>query len=291
MNFSNAKNILNLNNDFSLKDLRRSYYKNALKYHPDKCQLEDGCKKFKEINEAYEYMLKYKNIEDTEKNENGYLSLIKRLIRLVLPKLHINDELLDNTLKNILFKFKKLSLKLFSNVPREDLIELYTFILKNKEIFNHNTIFLERLVELIKSNIDIDNLIILNPSIEDLLNDNVFCLKIKDSELLIPLWHDEIDFDISNCNICVKNIPDLKDNIRIDKLNNIHIEVSVSVNDLLENDYVLKLGRNEFKIPSSELKIIKEQTYTLKRCGMLKINKDDLFDISTRSDINVTIKL
>ena len=42
-------------------------------------------------------MLKYKNIESTEKNEYGYLSLIKRFIRLILPNLDIDDDTLDSS--------------------------------------------------------------------------------------------------------------------------------------------------------------------------------------------------
>ena len=291
MIYENAKKILNLNDEFSLETLKKAYYKGALRYHPDKCSDESAGNKFKEINEAYEFMLKYKNIESTEKNEYGYLSLIKRFIRLILPNLDIDDDTLDSSLKNILFKFQKLSFKLFKNIPREDLIKLYTLISNNKDLFSYNPVLMERLMDLIKSNINIDNLIILNPNISDLMNDNVFCLNTPEYELLVPLWHDEIDFDISNCDICIKNIPDLDDNISIDKLNNINITISIPITELLEKDYIFYLGENKFIIPSIELKIIKNQIYTFPKRGMLKINKDNLFDTSLRGDVNVLITL
>ena len=288
MKYSEAIKILNLNNNFDTKHLKRSYYKEALKHHPDKTDGDD--EKFKKIVNAYEYLLKYKNIESNEEyNKKDYLSIIKNFIKSTFPNLNNNQ--LDDNLQNILFMFKNLSLKALKNIPRDDLLKLYTFIYNNHDIFGLNNVFLERLLELIKSNININNTIILNPDIDDLLNDNVFCLNLENNDLLIPLWHDNVEFDLSNNDISIINIPNLNKNITIDKYNNINIEINCHIKRLLEEDLTFNLGKKNFTIKSNELKISKNQIYTLKEKGMLKINKDDLFDTNYRGDINVIISL
>ena len=288
MKYNEAIKILNLKENFDSKDLKRCYYKEALKHHPDKTNGDD--EKFKQVVNAYEFLLKYKNIENNEEyNKKDYLSIIKNFIKSVFPNLNSNQ--LDDNLQNILFMFKNVSLKAIKNIPRNDLINLYTFIYNNHDIFGLNNAMIERLLELIKSNININNTIILNPDIDDLLNDNVFCLNIENNELLIPLWHDNVEFDLSNSDISIINIPNLNENISIDKHNNINIKIAVDIKKLLNEDLTFILGKKTFTIPSKELKITKNQTYILKDQGMLKINKDDLFDTRCRGNINANVSL
>jgi hypothetical protein len=290
MNYNDAIKILNLDMKFTEKDLKRSYYKQALKYHPDKTQGKE-CE-FKKVVNAYEFLSKYKNIESSIEIENkDYLSMIKNFIRCIFPTLEVSDEILEDNLKNIFSKFKQLSLKVFKDMPRDELIKLYTFINKNQEIFNLNNSLLERILDIIKDKIDIDDIIILNPDINDLLSDNVYCLNIEDNELLIPLWHDEVEFDISKSIICVKNIPDLENNVVIDKYNNINVNIEYKITDLLKNDLVFQLGDKKYTIQSKKLNIIRQQIYIIKNSGMLQINKDNLFDTEKRGDINVNVIL
>lgn len=56
--------ILNLDKNCSQDDIKKSYRKLALKYHPDRCKEENAEDKFKEISEAYQVL------NDTTKRQN-----------------------------------------------------------------------------------------------------------------------------------------------------------------------------------------------------------------------------
>ena len=59
----NYYHILKLQNFASTHDIRRSYRKLALQHHPDR----GGCQeKMKELNEAYEYLMKNKDQYDLQ---------------------------------------------------------------------------------------------------------------------------------------------------------------------------------------------------------------------------------
>jgi hypothetical protein len=291
MIFSEAVQILKLSNNFNNNELKKAYYRAALQYHPDKCNLENAEQLFKKVNESYEFLSNERGFDYVDPPENNYLFLIKKFIKLIIPNFNIDDAILNETLKTSFSNLKIFSFKLLKNVSRNDLIKLYGFIIKNRELITFNNFILERLLETIKKNINIDNIIILNPTIDDLLDDNVYKLEIDNNELLVPLWQDEIEFDLSNTKILIKNNPELDDNITIDNSNNIIIKIKKDISSLLDNDCAVLVGEKLFKIPSKELKIIKNQTFLKRSCGMLKINDDDLFDTSNRCDIVFDITL
>ena len=56
MNYHKAVKRLNLSNHFTDKELKRAYYKQALRFHPDKNTVIDTEEDFKNIKLAYEFL-------------------------------------------------------------------------------------------------------------------------------------------------------------------------------------------------------------------------------------------
>ena len=137
----------------------------------------------------------------------------------------------------------------------------------------------------------------LNPSITDLMNNNLYKLFVEDELFLVPLWYNELYFDASGCEIMVICEPQLNENIVIDDDNNIHFETKVEFENLqkliYENkDIIVDIGNKSFFIPVSELFMKREQYYRIKGQGLTKTNNDiDIYNVSDKADIIVQIKI
>ena len=65
MDFKKAIHILNLKDTFTEKELRKAYYKKALRWHPDKNRgdgEEAATDRFQNLGEAYAFLQKHKKI-------------------------------------------------------------------------------------------------------------------------------------------------------------------------------------------------------------------------------------
>ena len=69
------------------------------------------------------------------------------------------------------------------------------------------------------------------------MEDKIYKLEINKDEIYVPLWNPHIEFDHLDSTILVKNIPELPDNIKIDKFNNIHISLVIKIQELLEKGH------------------------------------------------------
>jgi hypothetical protein len=138
---------------------------------------------------------------------------------------------------------------------------------------------------------------IINPSIDDLFENNIYKLNYKNSLYLVPLWHHEVYFDDKDDydakidkEFVVICFPVLPNNIIIDEDNNFMVYLDI----VFENDLLYKqniyfyLGKKEFCVPIDELQLKQTQAYVLKKQGISKI-KDEIDNVEEKSDIIVTI--
>ena len=314
MNYKDAFEILEIDlchvsyNDISLEYLKKQYRRLALKNHPDKNgnTLESN-EKFKKINTAYHYLkkeIKHLQPEDEERdsfendeeilNSSLYLDILRSFMKTMFEGKY--NDALSKVVNDIMVTGKKLSIKLFDDLDKDTTLNIYTFLSNNRSILHLNQEILDNIRDLVVKKYDNVEVYKLNPSIIDLLNNNLYKLYVNDELFLVPLWHNESYFDGSGCEIMVICEPELPNGITIDDDNNICIETEISAyhqlpDDIMDNGFVgIEIGGKDFTIPLSNLYMKREQYYRIKNEGLVKIKKD-IYDVSEKTDIIVKIIL
>jgi len=324
MDLARALTVLQINkNEFNTlneKSLKKKYYKLALENHPDKNgNTIESNEKFQEIHEAYETIKReisfsnnsqnynnnyeynntdynntdYNNTEygNTEHNNTDYSNILYLFISGIIKSKHA--ETFSTIIKDIIIGCKKISLKLFENMDKETSMEIYCFLSKYRNVFHISEETIQEIKLIIIEKYKADQVFILNPTIDDLFENNIYKLYDNENLYLVPLWHNECYFDGVNGNseIIVKCVPTLPDNIEIDEDNNILVYLQIPFSFSLFEDKTIPvfLGKNIFYIPTKELFLESEQTYIFKKNGISRI-RDEISDVETKSDIIVKIK-
>jgi len=129
---------------------------------------------------------------------------------------------------------------------------------------------------------------ILNPSIHDLFQNNVYKLDIEGKIYFVPLWHSELYFD---SDIIVKCNPELPENITIDEDNNLIVQIRVSFTSSLlqQNVYSVKVDELTYDIPLNKLHIVPFQSYIFKHQGISKIVEQDIYNVEEKADVIINI--
>ena len=288
MIFERAIEILDLSRNFTTNELKKAYYKKALIFHPDKNKNEDTTEKFKQINEAYTFLGKKNNLE---KMPFSFQEILEKCLHFIYSDNKWDKIFKETTVHSLVFDCKKISLKIFETLNNKRANELYDFFYGHQDIFSFSEQWFKEVNCILKKK-KRENIIILNPNIDDLINDIIYKLKIESKLYYIPLWHHELCYDISGKQVVVKCIPELERNMTIDDDNNLYIDIRYSIEKILTNKkIVLKIGNKTLYIPSTELRIISTQIYTFYNRGMLCITDHDIYNTEKRSHIYVNINL
>ena len=306
MDHKRALEILEIDHDnygnINADVLKRRYHKLALRNHPDKNgnTLESNMK-FQLINEAYDFLKKeiyYLNEttddETTREKTNNYTDYVQLFLSEIVNGKY--TELFIKIIKDIVTSYKsKISLHLFEGLDRESALNVYTFLSKYQSLFHLSTETLNQVKEIVTNKYNDVIVYNLNPSINDLFENNIYKLYVVDQLYLVPLWLNELYFDSrveGENEIIVLCDPQLPDGVTIDEDNNIHTEVKLAGNDVFngDNNIPVFIGNKRFEIQKSNLFMKKEQTYRIKKQGISRI-KDNIYDISDRADIIVKIRI
>ena len=335
MNIQIAFTILEMNYDnicsITKRKLKHQYHKLALKYHPDKNgNTINSTQYFQKINRAYTYLLDENifckdnsgsgsdsddnsntdNSSDLEKDYTNNIDFLSSptfyvsLLTMFLSNIFKNNlnytEIIKTNIKELLMMGTKLTktgvLDLFKNIKKENTIEIYSFLCKYKETLHISNYIIELVSSVIKDKYKDDLIFILTPSIDDILDNNLYKLIVDDQAYLVPLWHNELYFDLakdnSNKEIIVFCNPILPDELTIED-SNIYYNLLVQFDKgLMENTHLhFTIGNRSFKIPIYELKIKRTQYYTFKNAGISKIIENDIYNVNYHGDLIVKICL
>lgn len=294
--------ILEINipiNELTYKIIRKAYLKASLKYHPDK---NGGNKeKFNDVLESYEFLCKYISEQERffkQEPEKNFDILLEELItKYYPPKNDWTKIFIKTTIKNILNKCENLPYTIFEKLEKNRACEVFTFLEKINDYGIIKKNVMENIKKIIKEKMKNDNIILLNPTLEDLLNDKIYKLDISSNEYLIPLWHNELYFDYYENDIksdlIVKIVPDLQENVFIDHNNNIYYKKNVNITEVFTNDkLIINLFNKKFTIDSEKFNITKKiQVFKYENEGILIINDENYFDNLKRSTIIFELNL
>ena len=125
-----------------------------------------------------------------------------------------------------------------------------------------------------------------------MLNNDIFVIQHDNEQFSVPLWHSDLIYEYKDEKIYVKCIPDISENITIDKNNNIHISIECKLIDIFKNSCIkFKIGKKELMIPSDKLYIKERQRYIFRENGISIIQSKNMLDTSLCSDIIFYIKI
>lgn len=324
MDYKHACEILYLDetkkHDF--QTIKKSYHALALRYHPDKNKDEDAENIFKEVNEAYQFISKNKsNIPCDVKNE-PYEAFFDYFTSTINNDLH--QEYVDAVIEKIFNVCENNSIKIIHALEFSKFIIIYKLFKKYRNFFHFSPEF-DRFMEKrmiyffaqgslkerhAKENDSVQvvqkvyddtadetiETMILRPLLDDVIIDNVYKYSYKHTSLLIPLWHHEMEYDISGA-FAIKIIPKLPSlSYWIDENNNLHQKVGYTISELW--DCVLEekcmeifFGKKRLLFYPHDLKLKPDQTWTWKNEGISRINNHNVYDVSVRADIVLHIHI
>lgn len=283
MNEMRARHILGIDNGikFTPELLKRQYRINALRYHPDRNPSPDANDQFRSVHEAYEFLSETKSpVENT-----SYVDLLKEFLGNRSPVIHMIIAKLSNMCEDK-------AMRLLNSIDKLILLDIYKLLISNREILNIPETFIEEIRKILISKTQGDERIILNPSLDDLWNDNVYKLVVEQRTFLVPLWHHELVYDNSGCDLYIKCNPILPDNVEIDENNNLVVTLGYKMADLLQTEEVhVVIGERGFSFRPDELRVMKHQRLIRNSMGIARIKPKNVYDISIRSDVIFDIQI
>lgn len=315
MNYKNACSILDIDVDnisgaaISAVDAQRyvqkQYRRKALLYHPDKNPHPDSCAKFQEVRDAYEYLSKYQGFAESDSddddcdgsdgagmaNKTGYNWTVFSFLKNVLSKDN-RQQIFYTILQKVTTSCEATALDTLRKLDKPILLKTRDFLKKYMEELHFTEAFMEKIDGLIVEKLRGDERILLNPTLTDLMEHNLYKLHIQDFTYIVPLWHHELVYDNSGNDIYVKCCPVLPDNTSIDDKNNIRVSVAFSIPDVWGKETVeVVVGDKPFAIRVGLLKLCENQTVIFAQQGVSRINTANVYDVTVKSDVIFDIRL
>ena len=282
--------------------LKRQYHKQALLHHPDKNSADTNAAaaRFKEINEAYNFLTDYWSMASKDNVSKEYIVLLEQFIiahygensiinKIVKEVVFIYEEYTKSDTPNLLNTIAERIRTLDDDV----LNYVFDFICRYRHLLRIASEAIDMLEQLINTRASIEVPIIyrLRPTLAEILGCRLYKLTIKEAVYYVPLWERINYFDIEGeeRTLTVLCDPLLDDNVvQIDD-GVLYIKETVSYEALRQivGAGVLITSQGCIKVPLNELRITsEEQIVCIKDSGIPYGAVDDI----QRGDVVVYVQ-
>jgi len=318
MNTNDARKMLGVSRDFSLEELNKRYRILALRLHPDKNgNTPEATAAFQELNAAYRLLLpgandrtnKYSGAgadADADPLNETYSNIFMNLMKSLFAHRHgtangVNPILLD-LLHRIVHDYASISVNaVLDSLDPSMLVQLYDTLEQYNSAVKMESHVFEEITQIIREKMQKNNIVILRPSLKDVLQNNISVLQYEGHTYYVPLWHSELHYRVEGSDdrqLIVKCMPDLPDHMSIDANNELHVDVRADIKELLNRSGgVLRVPLYDtvcVELKVSELRIMPRQTVILRDGnirGISLICANNIYDVSKQAPICVRVQL
>lgn len=139
--------------------------------------------------------------------------------------------------------------------------------------------------------------LVLQPTLNDLWENNVYKYTKNGKTIIVPLWHHELIYDIDDNDFIIKMKPKLpSSNYWIDTQNNLHQLQEFTVSELWdhvvdESPISVFFGKKKFILYPHKLSLKTHQKWVWEQEGLTQIQNDSIYDISQKADVILHIHL
>jgi hypothetical protein len=318
MNLKDARTTLGVSRDCSLAELNKRYRIMALKLHPDKNgNTPEATTAFQELNEAYQTLLPGANPDANEANEANdddnnadnatYSTIFMTFMKSLFKRKDRNEsdrgnQVLLDLLHRIVHDYASVSVNAaLDSLDPSVLFQLYETLEQYNSAVSMDARIFEEITRIIREKMQKNNIVILNPSLKDVIQNNISVLQFGGQTFYVPLWHSELHYRIEagsdEKQLIVKCMPVLPDHMSIDANNELHIDIRADIKEMLNlSPGVLRIPLYDsecVELQVRELHIKSRQTVVLKNNvhGISLICATDIYDVSNKAPICVHVHL
>jgi len=320
MSKKEAGDILGVSRDCSLNELNKRYRIMALRLHPDKNgNTPEATEAFQELNAAYRMLLPgvahddnlaKNDAPDADADKETYANIFINFMKSLFKRKdrdesdRVNPILLE-LLHRIVHDYASVSVHAaLDALDPSVLFQLYETLKQYNSAVSMDARIFEEITHIIREKMHKNNIMILSPSLKDVIQNNISVVKFEGQTFYVPLWHSELHYRIeasspeeSDKQLIVKCMPNLPDHMSIDANNELHIDVRADIKELLNRSTgVLRIPLYDdecIDLNVRDLGIVSHQTVVLKNNirGISLICANDIYDVSNKAPICVHVHL
>lgn len=328
MSIKVARVMLGVSRDCSIVELNKRYRMLALKLHPDKNgNTPEATAAFQELNAAYRLLLLEVDAnevdanaangaayKDTESYSNIFMNFVKSLFLSKHKSENGENDKNDNRMNPLLAELLHRIVNdyasasvglLLDSLDPVMLFQLYETLEQYNAAMKMDAPIFEEITRIFREKMQKNNIIILKPSLKDVIQNNISVVHFEGQTFYVPLWHSELHYRIDDASdasdaskqLIVRCMPELPEHMSIDSNNELHIDVRADIKELLnKGSGVLRIPLHDaecVEVQVRELHVVPRQTIVLRnnKHGISLICSTNIYDVSNKAPICVHVHL